>query len=166
MKRWYEDSVGLHLTRAARLHRARAHSMLGEIGIHPGQENVLLVLLEEDGQPMTRLASALKVKPPTVTKMVSRMAVQGLVRRIASETDARSANVFLTDEGRARGTELKKRWKRLEDLAMRKIPEKDRRRLTKLLIAIEESLGQGEVDGESDDVVINVAFDDCGESAA
>jgi DNA-binding MarR family transcriptional regulator len=118
--------------------------MLGEIGIHPGQENVLQVLLEDDGQPMTRLAAALKVKPPTVTKMVSRMAAQGLVRRIASETDARSARVFLTDEGRARGIELKKRWKRLEQMTMSKIPEKDRRKLVKLLMSVESALnGEG-----------------------
>lgn len=165
MKKWYEDSVGLHLTRAARLHRARAHSMLGEIGVHPGQENVLLVLLEDDGQAMTRLAAALKVKPPTVTKMVARMAAQGLVRRIASDTDARSANVFLTDEGRARGTELKKRWKRLEDMTVRMIPEKDRRRLTKLLLAIEESLGDESAE-DAAETVISVAFDDADESAA
>jgi DNA-binding MarR family transcriptional regulator len=138
--------------------------MLGEIGVHPGQENVLLVLLEDDGQAMTKLAAALKVKPPTVTKMVARMAAQGLVRRIASQTDARSANVFLTDEGRARGTELKTRWKRLEDMTVRLIPEKDRRRLTKLLMAIEESLGEG---AETDaDTVISVAFDEADESAA
>ena len=115
--------------------------MLGEIGIHPGQENVLQVLLEDDGQPMTKLAMELKVKPPTVTKMVSRMATQGLVRRIASEADARSARVFLTDEGRARGIELKKRWKRLEQMTMRNVPEKDRSRLIKLLMSIESSLG-------------------------
>lgn len=144
MKKWYEDSVGLHLTRAARLHRARAHSMLGEIGIHPGQENVLQVLLEEDGQPMTRLAAALKVKPPTVTKMVARMAAQGLVRRIASETDARSARVFLTDEGRSRGIELKKRWKRLEQMTMSRVPDKEKARLIKLLMSVEASLmGEG-----------------------
>jgi MarR family transcriptional regulator, organic hydroperoxide resistance regulator len=140
MKKWYEDSIGLHLTRAARLHRARAHTMLGEIGIHPGQENVLQVLLEDDGQPMTKLAAELKVKPPTVTKMVSRMAAQGLVRRIASETDARSARVFLTDEGRSRGIELKKRWKKLEQMTMRNVPDKERGKLIKLLMSVETSL--------------------------
>ncbi|MCT8971562.1 MarR family winged helix-turn-helix transcriptional regulator [Microbaculum marinisediminis] len=149
MKKWYEDSVGLRLTRAARLHRARAHTMLGEIGIHPGQENVLQVLLEDDGQPMTKLAAQLRVKPPTVTKMVSRMAAQGLVRRIASETDARSARVFLTDEGRSRGIELKKRWKRLEQMTMRNVPEKDRAKLIKLLMAVEASL-DGDATAEAD----------------
>jgi len=156
MKKWYEDSVGLHLTRAARLHRARAHSMLGEIGIHPGQENVLQVLLEDDGQPMTKLAFELKVKPPTVTKMVSRMAAQGLVRRIASETDARSARVFLTDEGRARGIELKKRWKRLEQMTLRNVPEKERTRLVKLLTSIEESLNEGITDDTKADDDVEV----------
>jgi MarR family transcriptional regulator, organic hydroperoxide resistance regulator len=161
MKKWYEDSVGLHLTRAARLHRARAHTMLGEIGIHPGQENVLQVLLEDDGQPMTKLAAELKVKPPTVTKMVSRMAAQGLVRRIASETDARSARVFLTDEGRSRGIELKKRWKQLEQMTMRQVPDKERRRLVKLLMSVEASLN-----GEGDDNLVMAETEMLDETAA
>jgi DNA-binding MarR family transcriptional regulator len=160
MKKWYEDSVGLHLTRAARLHRARAHSMLGEIGIHPGQENVLQVLLEDDGQPMTKLASELKVKPPTVTKMVSRMAAQGLVRRIASETDARRARVFLTDEGRARGIELKKRWKRLEQMTMRNVPDKERARLIKLLMAVEASLNDESVDDADQSDGSEIVYDE------
>jgi MarR family transcriptional regulator, organic hydroperoxide resistance regulator len=160
MKKWYEDSVGLHLTRAARLHRARAHSMLGEIGIHPGQENVLQVLLEDDGQPMTKLASELKVKPPTVTKMVSRMAAQGLVRRIASETDARSARVFLTDEGRSRGIELKKRWKRLEQMTMRNVPDKERARLIKLLMAVEASLNDESVDDTDQSDGSEIVYDE------
>ncbi len=160
MKKWYEDSVGLHLTRAARLHRARAHSMLGEIGIHPGQENVLQVLLEDDGQPMTMLAAALKVKPPTVTKMVSRMAAQGMVRRIASETDARSARVFLTDEGRSRGIELKKRWKKLEQITTEKVPEKDRRKLLKLLLAVEASLDADAAEPTASDSVETPVLDE------
>jgi DNA-binding MarR family transcriptional regulator len=134
--------------------------MLGEIGIHPGQENVLQVLLEDDGQPMTKLAMELKVKPPTVTKMVSRMAAQGLVRRIASETDARSARVFLTDEGRARGIELKKRWKRLEQMTMRNIPEKDRSRLIKLLMSIESSLGGEEGEDSASSSGTDVVYDE------
>lgn len=142
MKRWYEDSVGLHLTRAARAHRASAQAILGEIGLHPGQENVLQVLLADDGRSMTKLAETLKVKPPTVTKMVARMAAQGLVRRISSDEDGRAAHVYLTDHGRTCGLELKKRWKRLEQTALKEVPDKDRKKLIKALKAIEAALGK------------------------
>ncbi|ESR26239.1 MarR family winged helix-turn-helix transcriptional regulator [Lutibaculum baratangense] len=142
MKRWYEESVGLHLTRAARLHRSRAQAILREMGLYPGQETVLQVLLEDDGQPMSTLARELKVRPPTVTKMVTRMAAQGLLVRLASERDARSATVHLTQAGRERATELKQRWKALEQETLAKLDGKDRKRLVKLLSAIEKALAE------------------------
>lgn len=141
LKRWYEDSVGLHLTRAARLHRARAQTMLRDMNLHAGQETMLQVLLDGDGQSMSHLARELRVKPPTLTKMVARMAAQGLLRRAASATDGRSAVVFLTDEGRAQAVELKERWKTLERETLGELGDKDRKRLLKLLMAIEASLG-------------------------
>lgn len=141
MKRWYEESVGLHLTRAARLHRARAQSVLRDLNLHPGQENMLQVLLDADGQPMARLARELQVKPPTLTKMVSRMSAQGLLRRAASDSDGRSAVVFLTEAGRGQALELKERWKALERETLGKLGDKDKKRLLKLLAAVEKSLG-------------------------
>ncbi len=140
LKRWYEDSVGLHLTRAARLHRARAQAMLRDMNLHPGQENVLQVLLDEDGQPMSRLARELQIKPPTLTKMVSRMAGQDLVRRVASDSDGRSATIHLTDAGRGLALDLKQRWKTLEQEALGRLGDKDRKRLVKLLAEVEKGL--------------------------
>lgn len=104
MKTWYRESLSYQLLHAARLHRTRAGSYLGEIGIHPGQETVLLALVDEDGQTMTALAEALDVKPPTITKMIARMSAQGLVTRTNLATDKRSFNVFLTDDGRSKGS--------------------------------------------------------------
>ncbi len=140
MKRWYEDSVGFHLTRAARVHRARAQGLLAEIGLHPGQETVLQALTSEDGMAMTRLAETLHVKPPTVTKMVARMAAQGLVTRVASQTDGRSAGVHLTEDGRARANDLKRRWRKLEEATLRDLSDKDRRKLLRVLQTIGSSL--------------------------
>ena len=150
MKRWYEDSVGLHLTRAARLHRARAQTVLRDMNLYPGQENVLQVLLEADGQSMSRLARELQVKPPTLTKMVTRMAAQGLLSRVASTSDGRSAVVHLTEAGRAQAQELKARWKTLEQETLARLGDKDRKRLVKLLEAVEKALGGGNGKGRKD----------------
>lgn len=143
MKRWYEESVGLHLTRAARLHRSRAQTMLRDMNLHPGQESMLQVLLDEDGQPMAHLARELQVKPPTLTKMVSRMAAQGLLRRAASQSDGRSQVVHLTDAGRAQAQELKQRWKLLEEATLSRLGDKDRKRLMKLLEEVQRGLVEG-----------------------
>lgn len=140
MKAWYGDSLSYRLLRAARMHRARAAALLSEIGLHPGQETVLQLLSVADGRTMSDLSEALGVRPPTVTKMVSRMGTQGLVERRGSDADGRRMHVYLTDAGRARTKELKRLWKQLEKEATAKLDPKDEKRLSRCLNIMAESL--------------------------
>ena len=140
MKNWYRESLSFQLLRAARLHRACAARHLGDIGVHPGQETALLVLSVNGEQPMTTLAEALEVKPPTVTKMVTRMTGQGLVKRTGSQSDRRSFLVSLTPDGEAKARELKRVWKRIEKEAMSGLNEKERKRFAKALNQLTEQL--------------------------
>ncbi|MBC2861188.1 MULTISPECIES: MarR family winged helix-turn-helix transcriptional regulator [Stappia] len=150
----YKKSVTFRLAQTAKAHRSRAGIHLSRIGLHPGQEAVLKVLSEDDGQTMSQLAAVLSVQPPTITKMVTRLSAQGFLRRAASETDGRLARVFLTDEGRALVETVDRSWKRLEREALAGLDEKDRKKLRKLLRQVEKNLGSrtvDEVDLEVDD---------------
>lgn len=150
----YKKSVTFRLAQTAKAHRSRAGIHLSRIGLHPGQEAVLKVLSEDDGQTMSQLAAVLSVQPPTITKMVTRLSAQGFLRRAASETDGRLARVFLTDEGRALVETVDRSWKRLEREALVGLDEKDRKKLRKLLRQVEKNLGSrtvDEVDLEVDD---------------
>ncbi|QGZ37340.1 MarR family winged helix-turn-helix transcriptional regulator [Stappia indica] len=150
----YKKSVTFRLAQTAKAHRSRAGIHLSRIGLHPGQEAVLKVLSEGDGQTMSQLAAVLSVQPPTITKMVTRLSAQGFLRRAASETDGRLARVFLTDEGRALVETIDRAWKRLEREALAGLDEKDRKKLRKLLRQVEKNLGSrtvDEVDLEVDD---------------
>ncbi|MCC4245488.1 MarR family winged helix-turn-helix transcriptional regulator [Stappia indica] len=150
----YKKSVTFRLAQTAKAHRSRAGIHLSRIGLHPGQEAVLKVLSEDDGQTMSQLAAVLSVQPPTITKMVTRLSAQGFLRRAASETDGRLARVFLTDEGRALVETVDRSWKRLEREALAGLDEKDRKKLRKLLRQVEKNLGSrtvDEVDLEADD---------------
>lgn len=142
----YKKSVTFRLAQTAKAHRSRAGTHLSRIGLHPGQESVLKVLAEEDGQTMSKLAATLSVQPPTVTKMVTRLSAQGFLRRATSETDGRLARVFLTDEGRALVETVDKTWKRLEREALAGLDDKDRKKLRKLLRQVEKNLGSRTVD--------------------
>ncbi|WP_029059500.1 MarR family winged helix-turn-helix transcriptional regulator [Stappia stellulata] len=142
----FKKSVTFRLAQAAKAHRARAGSHLSRIGLHPGQETVLKILADSDGQTMTQLAATLAVQPPTVTKMVTRLSAQGFLRRQASEADGRLARVFLTDEGRALVATVDTSWKRLEREALVGLDEKDRKKLRKLLRQVEKNLGSRRVD--------------------
>lgn len=143
------------LAQAARAQRTRAGVHLSALGLHPGQEVVLKALAEHDGQTMSELAARLGVQPPTVTKMVTRLATYGFVVRQTSERDGRLARVFLTDPGRALIGQVDRMWKRLEKEALAGFDDKDRKRIRKLLRKMEKNLlaanGVDERTGPADD---------------
>lgn len=136
----FGKSVSFRLAHVAKLHRARAAQLLATIGLHPGQESILKTLVDEDGRTMGELAAALSVRPPTVTKMVTRLAAQDLVERRASVGDARLARVFLTENGRARADEIDEVWRRLEKQVLTDFDAKDKKRLRKLLRHVARNL--------------------------
>lgn len=136
----YTKSATHRLAQAAKAQRVRSGAHLNGLKLHPGQEVVLKALSEHDGLTMTALAAELGVQPPTVTKMVTRLAASGFVVRQTSDTDGRLARVFLTDTGRALIASVDKIWKRLEKEALAGFDDKDKRRLRKLLRKMEKNL--------------------------
>lgn len=149
MKAWYEDSIGFRLARAARAHRTVLAAAMREIGIHPGQEALLQALASKNGRTMGALADMIGVRPPTMTKMVTRLAAEGLVTRSGDEGDGRRARVHLTEEGAARVRELKKRWKQIEKRLQAAMSSKDIKKASALLEAMTAALGPApEVDAE------------------
>jgi DNA-binding MarR family transcriptional regulator len=139
----HRRTVTHRLAQAAHAYRVRAGSQLSRINLHSGQEALLKALSTSDGMSMSDLAAALGVQPPTVTKMISRLAAQGYVERKAAKGDGRQALVFLTDRGRRTIQSVDKVWKRIEKDAVAGIDDKDRKRLRKLLRQIEKNLGAG-----------------------
>ena len=136
----HRKSVTHRLAMAAKALRARSGSHLGRIGLHAGQEGVLKALADEDGLTMSQLAQVLGVQPPTVTKMVSRLSAQGLLKRVPSETDGRLARVHLTETGLAKIDEIDRIWKRIEREALAGFDDKDRKKLRKFLRAVERNM--------------------------
>ena len=124
---------------------------LARLGLHSGQESLLKSLSAEDGMSMSDLATALGVQPPTITKMISRLAAQDYVERRVSTGDGRQAEVFLTERGRRAIAAIDKMWKRIEKTALSDIEDKDRKRLRKLLRQVERNLGAKHVDRPDED---------------
>lgn len=146
----HRRSVTFRLAQAAHAYRVRAGSRLARIELHTGQESLLKALAETDGQSMSDLAANLGVQPPTVTKMISRLAAQDYVERRASRGDGRQAMVFLTARGRRTIDGIDKVWKRVEKDAVSGIDDKDRKKLRKLLRQIERNLGAARREDEED----------------
>ncbi|QPC85533.1 MarR family transcriptional regulator [Mesorhizobium sp. NBSH29] len=144
------------LQSAARLSRtALAARLLGH-GFYAGQDQIMLALDHEDGQTPGQLAGRLGVRPPTITKTINRLQVQGFLDKRASDSDARQAHIFLTDTGREAIRAIEKSVRKTEKQAMKGIDKKEQKALAKLLSRVEANLSSGHMveiddDAEGDD---------------
>jgi len=136
----YSKTAVFRLSQAAKAQRSRFGAHLSAIALHPGQENVLKALAVKDGMTMSELAAELGVQPPTVTKMVTRLAAYGFVMRQTSPDDGRLSRVHLTEPGRALIGDIDKLCRRLEKEALSGFDEKDRKRFRKYLRKVEKNL--------------------------
>lgn len=127
------DPVGQSLILAARRHRARQAALLAELGLFPGQDQVLKALLARDGLTMSEVAAELQIRPPTISKMAARMGAEGLVERRSASADARLVTIHITDAGRGLAERLQAVSKKLEKQMLKDMDDKDSRRLRRLL---------------------------------
>ncbi|HWD12167.1 MarR family transcriptional regulator [Pseudochrobactrum sp. sp1633] len=128
------------LQHSARMMRTILATRLLEHGLYAGQDAVLLKLAEEDGLPPGILAQRLGVRPPTVTKTISRLQAQGFVTKQASESDQRQTHVFLTDQGHDVIRTIEKLVRKTEKDCLRGFDKKERKVLLKLLARVENNL--------------------------
>ncbi len=108
------ESLNSLFVQVARLHHARAHTLLEAIGLYRGQPQMLYALWEQDGQTHSKLAARLHVQPATMTKMVQRMEKAGFVERRGDPADQRVSRVYLTTAGRTIRAEVEQVWHTLE----------------------------------------------------
>ncbi|MCB8838675.1 MarR family winged helix-turn-helix transcriptional regulator [Aurantimonas sp. VKM B-3413] len=94
--------------------RAFLTLLLAEVGLHPGQDQLLDRLDARNPINVSTLADALAVRPSTVSKMLDRLIEKGLVQRTASNSDARRTMVQLTAVGEQAQAQVRAIWRRLE----------------------------------------------------
>lgn len=86
------DQIEIHLGQALR-HDAQRR------GLREATARVLLALEPDDALPMNRVAERLGREPSTATRFVDRAEEDGLVLRVAGDSDRRSRWVRLTPRG-------------------------------------------------------------------
>lgn len=91
-------------------HRARTAELLAPLGLHPGQEALLLELARTGPMIQAELSAALGVERPSVTLMARKLEAAGHIRRAPAPGDQRATVVELTDAGRAVTDRVKGLW--------------------------------------------------------
>ncbi|MQS15499.1 winged helix-turn-helix transcriptional regulator [Streptomyces kaniharaensis] len=102
--------------RLARLHRMFAGQLLRRIGLHPGQELVMMHLWELGPQRQTDLVRLMDSDAATMTRTVQRLEQAGFVRRRPSPTDRRASLIEPTAASHALRREVEQSWSQLEGL--------------------------------------------------
>ncbi|WP_273726700.1 MarR family winged helix-turn-helix transcriptional regulator [Brucella gallinifaecis] len=128
------------LQSVARLTRTVLATRLLELGLYAGQDAVMLQLASEDGLPPGILAQRLGVRPPTVTKTITRLQTQGFVTKKASETDQRQSHVFLTPQGVEAIKVIEKSIRKTEKDMLKGLDKKERKAFLKMLTRLENNL--------------------------
>lgn len=96
-----QNQLCFRLYTAARFTIGAYHPYLDPLGITYPQYLVLLVLWEQDKQPVNDIARRLLLETNTVTPLLQRMEKAGLVTRSKGSIDARQRIVSLTEKGKA-----------------------------------------------------------------
>lgn len=124
----------------ARLTRTVLATRLLELGLYAGQDAVMLQLAAEDGLPPGVLAQRLGVRPPTITKTITRLQSQGFVVKRASETDQRQSHVYLMPQGIEAIRIIEKSIKKTEKDMLKGLDKKERKTFLKMLGRMESNL--------------------------
>lgn len=138
--RQIRDYLGFQILQVHKAHRARAEAALNQLGLHTGQEMLLLRLWSEEGIPTSQLAAAMGVEPPTATKMLQRMERTGLIERRPDPEDARISRVYLTQRGRALEQPVLEVWKQLEAQTVAGLSPTEQALLRRLLMQVAANL--------------------------
>ena len=94
-----DKQLCFRLYTAARLTIGVYHPYLDPLGITYPQYLVMLVLWEQDKQPVCDIAKRLILDTNTVTPLLQRMEKTGLIKRTKGKEDARQRIVSLTQKG-------------------------------------------------------------------
>jgi len=134
------ETISCLVAQVAKAHRRCVSEALEDLGLHVGQEMVLLRLWEQDGLSQSELAERLIVEPPTLSKMLNHLEKMGLLERRKCREDARVCRIYLTARGKALQGPMLRCWQALDDRLLAHFTHEERWLLRRFLLQIGENL--------------------------
>lgn len=137
------------LARAGGRYRVRMEEMLRPTGLDMPRWRVLMTLHQDRVASVSEIAAHAIEKLPTMTKIIQRMEIDGLVRRQPRAGKERVMEVVLTDQGQLAGDDAWQSAVKLYEQAFAGLSTEEIERLTALLERVAENLrGPGPASGE------------------
>jgi len=134
------DNIGVILATLSREQRKRMDSLLGDYGLHVGQDMLLMNVSEADGCTQNEIAECLGIQPATVTRMLQRVERNGLIERRKDPDDSRITRVYLTEEGRRQEQRLASLWENVEGDLVKGMTPIEQALLRRLLVQMIQNI--------------------------
>jgi MarR family transcriptional regulator, organic hydroperoxide resistance regulator len=132
--------VGLALALLARAHRAEMQHRFADLGLHVGQEWLILDLHHNPGTTQAALVARLGVEQPVVARAVGRLERAGFVACSADPDDRRVTRLRLTGRGEAVVAAINEAWVQVERRATAGLDGAEVTELVRLMTAVRDNL--------------------------
>lgn len=132
--------VSYQLFRAVRLHRMLAARLLRDLGLHLGQELLLMHLWDSGPVRQSELIAVLDSDSPTITRMVQRLGKAGLIEQVPDPTDGRANLVSATSASHTLRPEVERMWRALEAATIGDLTDSDLSATLRTLNQVEANL--------------------------
>jgi MarR family transcriptional regulator, organic hydroperoxide resistance regulator len=126
--------------RVGRLHKMMAGNLLRGVGLHPGQELVMMYLWELGPQRQTDLIRLVDSDAATMTRTIRRLERAGFVRRSPVAGDKRAFLIEPTAASRALRPQVEQIWSQLEQIAVGGVSEREQQTILSVLEGLEARL--------------------------
>ncbi|MGA6167823.1 MarR family winged helix-turn-helix transcriptional regulator [Amycolatopsis magusensis] len=133
-------TVSHGIFRVARLHRMLAGQLLRKVGLHPGQELLMMHLWAVGPQRQADLIAVLGSDSATMTRTVQRLERAGFVRRRPSQDDRRAVVIEPTAASQALRAQVEDIWTQLEEATVRGLDDEERAETLRVLRRLEAGL--------------------------
>ncbi|GAA4184081.1 transcriptional regulator SlyA [Streptosporangium oxazolinicum] len=132
--------IGYALAEATRAHRAEMQRRMAELGLHLGQELLIVDLHHNPGTTQADLVQRIGIEQPTIAKAITRMERAGFVERAPDPGDRRVTRLRLTERGEAVVDAVVTAWAHVESEASAGLSPADAALLIRLLHTIRDNL--------------------------
>ena len=134
------DEIRELLDKVSSQTRRNYNTLLRELNLHVGQDNLLCQLWRKDGLTQVELCERLNCEASTVTNMLKVLEKNGLVVRLKDPADKRINRIFLTDDGKNIQTSVSEVWENQQNRLLNGITLEERQLMKRLLMQMETNI--------------------------
>lgn len=138
------DSTSFYVLKSFKRIQRDLLPRLADLGLHPGQEQLLAQLWITDGVTQRELVERLGVEQATVAKTVKRLEATGFVTRRPDPHDRRLSRVHLTGRGREVRAGVEAAWRAADRALVEQLTPSEADTLRELLRRSATGTGSGD----------------------